>query len=159
MPFWGRQGRVFEVGSVPENPISLVTWGRWDDDDVLYDRRQGFFLRHHKLEFQLLSQRASSETLHQGGEPTQSPALILSALLCVCFWELGLGCTAATGEATVRQCLEPSRWLHKVGAAHRCKHRPVDFPCIQWHRTLTPESTISPSVGMDQKLVWPLPPP
>lgn len=106
--FWGRWQRVFEISSAPEKPISLVTCGKWDDDDVLCDWRQDFIQMHHNLEFQWLSravcgQYAKSETAHLGEPPAQSPALILSALLCVFLQELGIGSTAIMGVDT-RRC-------------------------------------------------------
>lgn len=63
---------------------------------------------HHNLEFQWLSravcgQYAKSETAHLGEQPAQSPALILSALLCVFLQELGIGSTAIMGVDT-RRC-------------------------------------------------------
>lgn len=64
------------------------------DDDVLYDQGLSFILMPHKVGFWLLSRRACredarSETLHPSQEPIRSPALILSALLCVCSREPG----------------------------------------------------------------------
>lgn len=67
---------MFEVGSVPENPISLGVG--WDDDDILCDRRQGFILTPHKLGFRLLSRRVCGEDAGSETAPGQGAYTVSS---------------------------------------------------------------------------------